>query len=623
MAIAENAQALAAEQARQLEQAFAELSAGRIAEATALARGLVQAAPRSPDAHHALALCLGAANEFAAADQVFETALGLAPRHPMILVNQGATLRRAGRLEEAIRAFGAAAAAAPNFAKAWIELAAAMVASGKPGPAVPAAERGLALMPDASLGWHVLGSAQRALGEFEAAEAAFRRVVELEPGNGQGWINLGGVVRMCGRAEQAVACYARAEAAGANGPELQDARAGALLDAGDPARALAQAQQLNRSHPDFVPGYGTLAHLLWEHGAAFAPDVDPAAHFRTGLEAQPGNSALRLSYSQFLMAAKQPEAALEQVRRLRTDGDHPVYVSLEATALEVLGRSDEAGKLYAQAFKVLGDRDPAFLKVYARHLLRAGQWDHAARMAEASTALAPTSQEAWAYLATAWRLLEDPREHWLCAYDHLVDLVEVEPPPGYEGLDDYLAALLATLETLHQARREPMMQTLRGGSQTPGRLFGRPEPVLAEAEATIAWAVERWLARLPQDDKHPFLSRRAASLRFSGSWSVRLWSSGSHVNHIHPEGWISSAYYVSLPPSVRQPTQADGDAGCIQFGQPPVELGLDLAPRRVIRPIRGRLALFPSYVWHGTVPFQDEQPRVTIAFDVSPRALAR
>jgi hypothetical protein len=43
----------------------------------------------------------------------------------------------------------------------------------------------------------------------------------------------------------------------------------------------------------------------------------------------------------------------------------------------------------------------------------------------------------------------------------------------------------------------------------------------------------------------------------------------------------------------------------------------------VIRPIRGRLALFPSYVWHGTVPFQDEQPRVTIAFDVSPRALAR
>ena len=623
MATAENAQALAADQARQLEQVFAQLSAGRVPEATGLARALVQGAPRSPDAHHALAMCLGAANQFADAERSFEAALALAPRHPMILVNQGATLRRAGRIEDAIRAFGAAAAAAPNFAKAWIELAAAMVASGKPGPAVPAAERGLALHPGSSLGWHVLGSAQRALGEFEAAEVAFRRVAEIEPGNGQAWLNLGGMLRLCGRAEQALACYARAEAAGASGPELLDARAGALLDAGEPAQALAQALQLNRRHPEFVPGYGTLAHLLWEHGASHAPGVDPAAHFRAGLEAQPGNGPLRVAYSQFLMAAKQPEAALEQVRRLRADEDHPVYVSLEANALEAIGRTGEAGRLYAQAFKALGDRDPVFLNVYARHLLRAGQWDQAAKMAEAATVLAPANQEAWAYLATAWRLLYDPREHWLCAYDHLVELVEVEPPPGYAGQDDYLAALLATLEPLHQARREPILQTLRGGSQTPGRLFGRPDPVLAEAQATIARAVERWLARLPADDKHPFLSRRAASLRFSGSWSVRLWSAGSHVNHIHPEGWISSAYYVSLPPSVRQPTQADGDAGCIQFGQPPVELGLDLAPRRVIRPIRGRLALFPSYLWHGTVPFQDEQPRVTIAFDVAPRALAR
>jgi len=43
-----------------------------------------------------------------------------------------------------------------------------------------------------------------------------------------------------------------------------------------------------------------------------------------------------------------------------------------------------------------------------------------------------------------------------------------------------------------------------------------------------------------------------------------------------------------------------------------------LAPRRVIRPEPGKLALFPSYMWHGTVPFDDDQPRVTIAFDMTP-----
>ena len=33
----------------------------------------------------------------------------------------------------------------------------------------------------------------------------------------------------------------------------------------------------------------------------------------------------------------------------------------------------------------------------------------------------------------------------------------------------------------------------------------------------------------------------------------------------------------------------------------------------------GRLVLFPSYMWHGTIPFHDAQPRTTIAFDVVPK----
>lgn len=98
---------------------------------------------------------------------------------------------------------------------------------------------------------------------------------------------------------------------------------------------------------------------------------------------------------------------------------------------------------------------------------------------------------------------------------------------------------------------------------------------------------------------------------------MRLWSSGRHVDHIHPEGWMSSAFYVSLPPSVRG---GSGSAGHLQLGQPPSELGLELGPRRVLRPEPGRLALFPSYMWHGTVPFEDTQPRLTIAFDMLPRA---
>jgi hypothetical protein len=43
-----------------------------------------------------------------------------------------------------------------------------------------------------------------------------------------------------------------------------------------------------------------------------------------------------------------------------------------------------------------------------------------------------------------------------------------------------------------------------------------------------------------------------------------------------------------------------------------------LHAQRVVRPEPGKLVLFPSYFWHGTVPFHSEKTRLTVAFDVVP-----
>ena len=43
---------------------------------------------------------------------------------------------------------------------------------------------------------------------------------------------------------------------------------------------------------------------------------------------------------------------------------------------------------------------------------------------------------------------------------------------------------------------------------------------------------------------------------------------------------------------------------------------VDLPPFRTVEPKPGRLALFPSYMWHGTRPF-GEGERLTVAFDVA------
>jgi hypothetical protein len=88
--------------------------------------------------------------------------------------------------------------------------------------------------------------------------------------------------------------------------------------------------------------------------------------------------------------------------------------------------------------------------------------------------------------------------------------------------------------------------------------------------------------------------------------------------HIHPLGWISSAYYVQVPPEI---VDSDVQGGGIKFGEPDIDLGDHGTARRAIQPTAGRLVLFPSYMWHGTVPFESDEPRMTVAFDVVPGKL--
>ncbi|MEM8799132.1 MAG: putative 2OG-Fe(II) oxygenase [Pseudomonadota bacterium] len=54
------------------------------------------------------------------------------------------------------------------------------------------------------------------------------------------------------------------------------------------------------------------------------------------------------------------------------------------------------------------------------------------------------------------------------------------------------------------------------------------------------------------------------------------------------------------------------------IGVPDIRLDRQLRPCKEIIPKPGMLALFPSFSWHGTVPFEAHNPRMTVAFDVVP-----
>lgn len=607
---------LSARDRQQLGEAFGLLRSGQGARAMAIAREVGLRAPAAAEPLHMQALCHRSLGRDAEALAAFEAALARAPQDPDLLGNYANHLRRLGRTAESIAHYQSALRIAPGSVEARINLALALFEVGDLAAARGTFELALRSQPASGRAWQGLGSVLRSQGDLAGAEAAQRRAVALEPANGAAWINLAVLRRLQGDPADALKCLERASGAGHTGPELHDARASALLDLGDVAGALSGARALVAAVPGYVPGQVMLAQLLWEHGESVAPGEDACAVLRAAVDTLPSSRPLRREFIRFLLKARAAEEALGQVRALRAVGDEPDLAVYEAEALEMQGDLAGAAALLDGAYPALRHQ-AGFLALLARHLLVRGDASAAAARALEALELEPHNQIALACLGVAWRLLGDDREHWLCGYDTLVRELPVEPPTGYRDEAAFLGDLATLLAGLHTARREPVDQSLRGGTQTSGNLFGRPEQPLVAARDAMALAVRRYVEELPEDAAHPFLRRKSSRVRFAGSWSVRLRSAGRHINHYHQRGWISSAYYVSLPPSVRDAPD-DSTAGFLQFGEPPPELRTGLGPRRIIRPRVGHLVLFPSYLWHGTLPFSDVEPRLTMAFDVLP-----
>lgn len=601
--------ALDLEAKRKLAEAARCLSAGRPVETVAIARAVRAEHPDSVDAAHLLALGLKHSGELPAAVEAFRQAQALSPLDATIAGNLGNVLALLGDRKAAIDAYLKALEINPSSAEVYLNLGLALLDQGEAAKAFDAFAAGLELRKDWSALWHGLGSACRELGDLDQASMALEEAVRLDPDSVSGWISLGVVSRLRGDPGRALDCYGRARARGGNSVALLDAEASAHFDLGDTSRSLSIVNELLRHDPTYVAGQIMRVEMLYESGADRASAI---VGLEQAIESNPDHDGLRIAGAQTLLAIDSPQRALEHLQRVRRRRDDPTIRSLEAEALVRIGELAAARDLLVGAPKDWLDQ-PLFVDALAKALLRTGDPQRAAQVIAHGLQKAPFDQSLLAMLGIAWRLLDDPREQWLCDYERMILRVDLKR--------DSLAELESYLRSVHRERREPLRQSLRSGTQTSGNLLGRNVPVLVQTKAAFATALKVFLETMSEDASHPFLSRKSAAVRFKGSWSVLLRQGGRHVNHFHQEGWISSAYYVALPAEMNAADELDSTVaapGCLQFGQPPTELVAGLAPRRVIRPSPGEVVLFPSYFWHGTVPFESDDTRLTIAFDVIP-----
>lgn len=594
-----------------LQQAVTAHRAGDLDSAYPLYRRFVDENPRHPTALQLLGLLHSQRGEYDAAIGLMQESLRQFPEQPEVANNLGNALSKCGRLKEAVDSYSDAIRLYPRYTDAWRNLGLCYLECEIPEDAGKCFERCLAIDPDDAAAWVGLGNVHKRQRDFDSAARCYEKALALRPDYAEAHHNLGVCLRIKLRPGEAINHFERARRLGLDRAEVYHNLGSACVDVLDVPGAIEAYRAAIERNPQDVTSHRHLNKLLWEQESL----DDYLNSYQQALDKYPRSVQLRLAYATALNQGERfEEAERVLMQGLRDSPESSEMKSLLASSLEGQGRWTDALQLHAAAVNMPGST-PNHRISYARALLACRRPEKALLQAEQGTAGIPLNQSAIAYLGLCWRMLGDERDALINDYDRFVRVYDVPVPSRFANAAEFNERLEAVLDSLHVARRHPPEQTLRGGTQTHGDLFDRRETEIQELAAGLKECIRDYLDSLPFHPTHPLLSRRSGMFSFAASWSVRLRPRGYHTMHTHPLGWISSAYYVQVPAEI---IGSDAHGGGIKFGEPDIDLGEYGKARRFIQPTVGRLVLFPSYMWHGTVPFESNESRMTVAFDVVP-----
>lgn len=549
---------------------------------------------------------------------------------------------------------GADADVVPLLRRAW-----AALQQGQPAPARSDCEAALQRAPHSFDAWRMYAMALQALGEAADARTALQRALALRPDDGATALDLGTMQLHAGEIEAALASLQLAMQRLPQEPRAAFRYGTAAFHAGDHAQAAAGFETAARLKPDWTEAWNNLAAALGkrqDYVAAIAaarnalrlrPD-DANAH--QALAALQSNLFDRASLQEGLHHALRalqldpslgeahrnaailsrklgdPAGAEAHARRALELAPHDIdAIDTLGEQLQLNGNTGEAVSVYANALAT-GVESPTLHRQHGIALLHDGRLDAARDELANALRHAPDDQRAIAHLGVAVAQDDAARAaQWLGLHRH-VHAIALPVPDGFTDAHEFHVALADDIRRHSQQRWEPAGLAARS-AYLSGDLLADRTPAITGFEQRLREAIDAFIERcraaragdgslggdaLAND---VFLRNLPARYRIH-VWATQAAERGFIDTHIHEDSWLSGAYYVELPPAIHD--DDDTHAGWIEFGRPFASLPQppDAALRHLC-PKVGTLLLFPSYLFHRTLPYTGSGERISISFDLA------
>ena len=153
---------------------------------------------------------------------------------------------------------------------------------------------------------------------------------------------------------------------------------------------------------------------------------------------------------------------------------------------------------------------------------------------------------------------------------------------------------------------------LTNGHQTAGNIFLLKNQLIDEIQKIIHLEVEKYKFHF-KNSEEGFLKKWPSNYALDG-WLIRMNSGGKLDVHMHERGWISGSIYINVPPKLEN---YNGNlVVCLDKKKYSSHEGMN--EKKIVNTVTGSLCMFPSSLYHYTIPFESTEERVVLAFDIIP-----
>lgn len=536
-------------------------------EVETVAVSLTESLPNHPLPWKVLGIVFNQTGKVAQSLAAMQKSIQLAPQDAEAHNNLGIALKHLGRLDEAKASYTRAIALKPEYAEPHNNLGNIFKSLGKLDEAEASYTQAIEFKPDFIEAYFNLGIAHKDLGKFKDARLRFTQAIELKPDYAEAHSNLGITFKELSSLEQAESHLLKAIA-------LEPRFAEAHYNLGNTRKELGKLREAEVSYrqaimlkPDYAESHCSLGITLQE----LASFDEAHESFTQAISLKPDFTEAHYNLGMLFFMRREYKSAAEQFELSDTD-ESKLY------AIQCSFHQDEKSIFY-ENFDLLVNQG---------------------HMNAVLGSLGFRSESKYG-IKRRNSFCNDPLKH----------VVQINLKKLYDFEKIFIETAKDVLKNNSVSYKA--QGHLTNGVQTAGNIFTQGKVPETEIKSIILTEIEKYRIQF-QESEEGLIKNWPAAYEIKG-WLVSMQSGGKLAPHMHDSGWITGSIYINVPPK----TKADaGNLALCLSGQEDV-VGVDDSRQHIIDVTTGDLCLFPSSLHHYTIPFEEKEDRIVLAFDVIPK----